>query len=105
MSKYSIPEQFCSRGRQHCFSVFVDVPLGRLCVGLQDRVEGARYLVSKLRKVPSLSSILPQMEKLMNAYIELAYLSPPVQEPGQPAISTYSSAHRTLFAIFGSCCS
>lgn len=70
-------------------------------VPAEDRVEGARYLVSKLRKVPSLSSILPQMEKLMNAYIELAYLSPPVQEPGQPAITVVSLPRKTALLKLG----
>ncbi|CAN7987992.1 unnamed protein product, partial [Ixodes hexagonus] len=44
----------------------------------EDRVEGARYLVSRLRKAGgTVGNILPQLEQLMNAYIQLAYIEPP----------------------------
>lgn len=49
-----------------------------LLVPRQDRVEGARLLVSRLRQAGgTVASTLPQLERLMDAYIQLAYLDPP----------------------------
>ncbi|XP_070394356.1 serine-protein kinase ATM isoform X4 [Dermacentor albipictus] len=53
----------------------------------EDRVEGARYLVSQLRKGGDLcSTILGPLERLMDAYIHLAYLDPPSVPRGQTAV-------------------
>lgn len=53
----------------------------------EDRVEGARYLVLQLRKGGGLcSSILGPLERLMDAYIHLAYLDPPSVPRGQTAV-------------------
>ncbi|XP_037579147.2 serine-protein kinase ATM [Dermacentor silvarum] len=53
----------------------------------EDRVEGARYLVLQLRKGGGLcSSILGPLERLMDAYIHLAYLDPPGVPRGQTAV-------------------
>ncbi|KAL3183327.1 hypothetical protein MRX96_000303 [Rhipicephalus microplus] len=50
----------------------------------EDRVEGARHLVSQLRKGNGLcSKILGPLERLMDAYINLAYLDPPNAPRGQ----------------------
>ncbi|KAG0417082.1 hypothetical protein HPB47_005900, partial [Ixodes persulcatus] len=53
----------------------------------EDRVEGARLLVSRLRQAGgTVASTLPQLERLMDAYIQLAYLDPP--QTGANAVVT-----------------
>ncbi|KAK8756671.1 hypothetical protein V5799_000627 [Amblyomma americanum] len=56
----------------------------RTSLPAEDRVEGACFLVLWLHKGDDLcAAVLPQLERLMDAYIQLAYIEPPSTPRGQ----------------------